>query len=164
MTVLSRVCACPIVLTACITLLACSPMPPERTSDADDAALYADVVEAAAHALAHDSRIVLHPFLAVATDSTGAPRMNEIAFEYEPSAALAMLARQDTAVATCEPEHHGGCDGDYLILSQVARTGPRDAVVFVRAMDDARKPRQVVVRLRYSREGWLVTGAQASSR
>lgn len=121
--------------------------------------MYGNVVSAARSALGLPDDVVVHPYRAVAEDSAGRPVARLDAFEYEPAVPLRLLAEGDSTVGLCEPNARGTCEASsYLVLSEMRRIGPRDAIVVALFMDRGAVARQrfLVVRLRYGREGWHV--------
>lgn len=101
----------------------------------------------------------LHPYLAIARDDEGAPRVDLSTFEYEPSAALDLLRQRDSTVVLCQHNAQGMCAEDYVVTSQITRLGERDAVVVVRSIR-GREIRALIVKLRYSQGTWNITGAE----
>ena len=138
----------------------CGGSPPAYTSDEDDADMYADIAIVARRALGASHPMYIHPYLAVINDDAGLPRADLTEFEYEPSAALDLLQRQDTTLRHCQVGAQGMCAEDYVVFSQIARLGDRDAVVVVQSVRSPRDVRALVVRLRYGREGWKVSGSE----
>ena len=102
----------------------------------------------------------IHPYLAVVRDDAGVPRTDLTTFEYEPSAALDLLQRQDTTLLQCQVDALGMCAESYVVFSQVARLSDRDAVVVVQSVRSPREVRALLVRLRYGRAGWRVSGSE----
>lgn len=149
-----------LAIVAC--LHGCRASPPAYTTDQDDAAVYADVAGTARRALNAPGRLYVHPYLAVATDDAGLPQTELSTFEYEPSAALELLQREDSTVVLCRVDAQGMCAENYIVFSQIARLGERDAVVVVRSIRGS-DLRALLVRLRYRRGDWVVTGSELST-
>ncbi|MFW6085476.1 MAG: hypothetical protein ACOC8B_03530 [Gemmatimonadota bacterium] len=153
-------------LLLAVGLIACCSAPPEGLSEQDEARVYGRVLSASRSALGLSGALVVHPFRAVAQDGGGGPTARLDAFEYEPAEPLRLLAEDDDAVALCEPNAAGACEGtSYLVLSEVLRTGPRDAAVVVLYVDRRAtgRPRSIVVRLRSGVEGWYVAGTEPAA-
>jgi hypothetical protein len=127
-------------------------------SDREETQVYEQVIAEAARVLELAPPLVVHPSLAVATDSSGRPDLNLNEFEYEPSAVIEAVTRRTDGVTLCQPDAQGACRMDHLILSQVTRAGRRDAIVVVRARQ-SRTTRHVVVVLRHARGSWRITQA-----
>lgn len=122
--------------------------------------MYADIAVVARRAFGASDPMYIHPYLAVVKDHAGVPRADLTAFEYEPSAALDLLQHQDTTLRHCQVGAQGMCAEDYIVFSQTARLGDRDAVVVVQSVRSRREVRALVVRLRYGRQGWRVSGSE----
>lgn len=129
-------------------------------SDQDDAEVYADAAIAARRAMGMSGPMYIHPYLAVVGDDSGIPRVDLTTFEYEPSAALALLHAEDSTLVRCQVGAQGMCAENYIVFSQIARIGDRDAVVVVRSIRGSRMNRALVARLRYGREGWRVSDSE----
>lgn len=129
-------------------------------SDPEDAGVYAEVATIARRSLGVVGPTYIHPYLAVVADDSGMPRVDLTEFEYEPSAALALLHAEDSTLVLCAVGAQGMCAENYMVLSQIARPGDRDAVVVVRSIRGPGMNRVLVVRLRYGREGWSVSGSE----
>lgn len=138
----------------------CGGGPPHYTSDEDDARVYADVVAVAREELNLSGPMYLHPYLAVAMDEEGAPRVDLSTFEYEPSVALDLLRQRDTTLVLCQVNAQGLCAEDYVVMSQIARLSERDAVVVVRSIRGRGVVRALVVKLRYAQGTWNISGSE----
>ena len=156
MTVMPRIA----IAALCLGLLqACDGRPPDYTSDEDDARIYADVISEFREKRNASGTIYLHPYLAVARDEEGAPRVDLSRFEYEPSAALELLRQDDSSVVLCGVNAQGLCVGDYLVISQMARLSERDAVVIVQPIRGGADGGALMVKLRYGRGAWNISGS-----
>jgi hypothetical protein len=129
-------------------------------SDDDDALVYARVVELFRLELNVFGRLYLHPYLAVARDEEGTPRLELTTFEYESSAALDLLSQRDSTLVLCRADAKGMCAEDYVVMSQIARLGERDAVVMVRSMRGRGVARVLMVKLRFVQGAWNVSGSE----
>jgi hypothetical protein len=147
-------------LIVVLGLPGCGVSPPAYTSDQDDAEVYADVAIVARRDLGAAGTMYIHPHLAVATDDSDIPRADLTTFEYEPSAALDLLQEEDSTLALCQVGAQGMCAGNYIVFSQIARLGDRDAAVVVHSIRGPGSIRVLVVRLRYGRKGWSVSGSE----
>lgn len=125
--------------------------------------MYADVANAARRTLDISGPMYVHPYLAVITDDSGMPHAGLTTFEYEPSAALDLLQATDTTLVLCQVDARGMCAESYLVFSQIARIGRRDAVVVVRSIRGSNTNRVLEVRLRYGRGGWIVVSSNLIS-
>lgn len=148
------------VLCVLLGLPGCGASPPAYTSDQDDAEVYADIAIVARRDLGVSDTMHVHPYLAVVADDSDIPRADLTTFEYEPSAALDLLQGEDSTLALCQVDAQGMCAGNYIVFSQIARLGDRDAAVVVHSIRGAGRVRVLVVRLRYVREGWSVSGSE----
>ena len=145
----------------CLCLLqGCGETPPDYSSDDDDAEVYVDIVALLREKRDISGTIYLHPYLALAKDEEGQPRVDLSTFEYEPSAALGMLGQRDSTVVLCRVNSQGLCNENYVVMSQMARLGERDAIVIVRSLRGRSNDGALVVRLRYDRGAWKVVGAE----
>lgn len=129
-------------------------------SDQEDADVYAHVADVSRRELNVRGQLYLHPYLAVATDNTGATATDPTTFEYEPSNALELLQQHDSTLALCQYNAQGMCANNYIVFSQIARVSERDAIVVVRSMRGAGGMRVLVVRLRYRSGRWRVSGSE----
>lgn len=129
-------------------------------SDQDDAEVYTDVAIIARRALGVSGPMYIHPYLAVIVDDSGMQSVDLSTFEFEPSAALALLHAADSALVLCQVGAQGMCVENYIVFSQIARIGDRDAVVVVRSIRGSGTGRALFVRLRYGREGWSVSDSE----
>ena len=145
------------VLFATFLAAGCNPTPP--TTDESDAEVFAAVLGAASGETSPAGPVALHPYLAIATDSTGALTGDLAKLAYEPSNPLRLLAAEDTTVKLCKPVVRGMCGGPHLVLSQVTPVSRRDVVVVVYSVRPPRMQR-LLVRLRFSRSGWVVSGVE----
>ena len=141
-------------------LQGCGGSPPAYTSDEDDAQVYADIVAVSRQELNVSGPMYLHPYLAVARDEGGAPRVDLSTFEYEPSAALDLLRQRDSTLVLCQVNAQGMCAEDYVVMSQIARLSERDAVVVVRSIRGRGVVSALIVKLRYGQGTWNVSGSE----
>jgi hypothetical protein len=150
-----------LLVTLALSLAGCASPPPDQLADPDEAELYGHVLEVARTELDLPDTIVIHPYLAVARDSAGNVTFQLDEFEFEPSAALRLLQLADGAISGCAYDAQGLCTtSSYVVLSQMVRLAERDAAIVVLAVDrsDARRHRQLLVRLRHQGGEWRVTG------
>ena len=145
---------CPWAFALSSSLQSCTPIPSH--TDEDDALVLEKVVAAARGATDPEPRLSIHPYLAVATDSSGALLYDVTSFEYSPAKPLRLLADRDSTLNLCEPNAYGSCQGNYIILSQVIHVSDRDVVVLITSMPSRTK--RLLVRVRFGRSGWVVSG------
>ncbi len=141
--------------------LACGSTAPAELTDAEEADVYRRILTTIARDHPESHGTVLHSYLAVARDSSESLTAELDAFEYQPSTMLQILASGDSTVTLCTPDERGQCPVPrYLVLSQLTRTGERDAVVVAIAVDREAptRPPPLLVRLRHGRGGWTVSG------
>ncbi len=154
-----------LVIGLAASALACGNGVPAVLTDAEEAEVYRRILTTIARDHPGSHANVVHSYLAVARDSNEALTTELHTFEYQPSTMLQALAADDTTVALCTPDARGQCGvARYLVLSQLTRTGARDAIVVARTMDRAvaSRPRALVVRLRHGRDGWAISDASAA--
>jgi hypothetical protein len=121
--------------------------------------VYGAVASTARRALDLSGPMYIHPYVAVLAADSGSASTELTTFEYEPSSALHLLAATDTTLVLCQVDAQGMCAENYLVFSQMARTGDRDAVVLVRSMGGSKRIRVLMMRLRYGRNGWAVVSS-----
>lgn len=150
----------PVALATLVQVASCSSSPPPHISDQAEAAVYADAIAEARRTLQLGDTVAVHPYLAVATDTTGTPTLDIRDFEYEPSVPLKLLDEQERAVRLCRVDERGMCEGQYLILSRFTRVGERDAVIVVQSVRGPGSGRHLILNLRYRGEAWTIAYAR----